>query len=344
VSEPYWVPLSGVPAVGPVPAARVYRSALAGIPSGGALNILNFDSERFDTDNIHDVATNSSRLTCRTAGKYLIGGHLTWNPSAGGSNRAIGFQVNGSILIAQQSEYPQGGSVGVRQSLGAFYDLAVGDYVEMWCQQDSGGSLNAIIEANQSIEFWMIRADTLFGALAPVGGSSAPLVTSLPASPVDGQECILCDSLSAPTYQWHLKYVAAKASNKWVFIGGPPKIVVVATAEATSSATYAALATAGPSFTIPVAGDYIITVGSLINPGATVGSIHSYDIGATGAVDANGAQWTGNTSWLGTPMKTNFHPGLAAGTAIVSKYRNQTAAAATYSGRTLTVQPVAVGG
>ena len=173
---------------------------------------------------------------------------------------------------------------------------------------------------------------------------AVPMVTALPGSPADGQEVILCDDVSNPTYAWRFRYVAAKTSNKWVFIGGPPKIAVVPTAEATSSATYVALATAGPSFTIPVAGDYIITVGSLINPGATVGSIHSYDIGATGAVDANGAQWTGNTSWLGTPMKTNFHQGLAAGTAIVSKYRNQTAAAATYSGRSLTVQPVAVGG
>jgi len=325
-----------------VPACRARRTTVLGTTTAVEI-VVPFDAEDFDTDNIHDVVTNPSRLTCRTAGKYFVAATARWQNVAASGMRRLTIRPNGTATILGESIISPASNTDTEQQVIAIADLAANDYVELFAYQSAGGAVN-LDPTTSPLWFSMIRADTLFGALAPAGGSSAPLVTSLPASPVDGQECILCDSLSAPTYQWHLKYVAAKASNKWVFIGGPPKIAVVATAEATSSATFVALATAGPSFTIPVAGDYIITVGSLINPGATVGSIHSYDIGATGAVDANGAQWTGNTSWLGTPMKTNFHQGLAAGTAIVSKYRNQTAAAATYSGRTLTVQPVAVGG
>ena len=85
---------------------------------------------------------------------------------------------------------------------------------------------------------------------------SPSIGTSLPTAPVDGQEFTLVDSLSAPTYSWKLRYVAAKASNKWVFIGGTPMTARIAASESTTSATYAAMTTPGPSLTIPVAGDY----------------------------------------------------------------------------------------
>src|SRR5215831_1233030 len=222
MSEPYWVPLTGVPAVGPVPAARVYKAAALSVSNATTTGIP-FDTERFDTDNIHDVAVNNGRLTCRTAGKYLIGVNIEWNPNATGE-RIVWLYLNGGTPIAEVRGPANGASATLGQIATVLQDMAVGDFVEVYVYQTSGGALNITATPNYSPEFWMIRQDTLFGALAPAGGSSAPLVTSLPASPVDGQECILCDSLSAPTYQWHLKYVAAKASNKWICIGGAPAI------------------------------------------------------------------------------------------------------------------------
>ncbi|HKE76631.1 MAG TPA: hypothetical protein VKB57_23640 [Acidimicrobiales bacterium] len=47
--------------------------------------------------------------------------------------------------------------------------------------------------------------------------------TSLPASPVDGQEHILVDSTTNPTYQWRFRYNAGSSSAyKWEFVGGSP--------------------------------------------------------------------------------------------------------------------------
>ena len=59
------------------------------------------------------------------------------------------------------------------------------------------------------------------GALLPVQYG-----TSLPTSPVDGQECILVDSLTVPSYQWHMRYNAqGTTSNKWECIGGMSKTI-----------------------------------------------------------------------------------------------------------------------
>jgi hypothetical protein len=46
--------------------------------------------------------------------------------------------------------------------------------------------------------------------------------TTLPASPVNGQEAILVDSTTNPIYQWRFRYNANNTTAyKWEFIGGP---------------------------------------------------------------------------------------------------------------------------
>ena len=45
--------------------------------------------------------------------------------------------------------------------------------------------------------------------------------TSLPASPLDGDEAILVDSTTAPTFTWRFRYNANSTSTyKWEFVGG----------------------------------------------------------------------------------------------------------------------------
>lgn len=85
-------------------------------------------------------------------------------------------------------------------------------------------------------------------------------VTALPSSPTDGQEVVLVDSLTAPTYQWRFRYNAGSSSSyKWEFVGGTPAVASVTAAETTSSTAYAALSGGdnGPNIVVPRAGDYI---------------------------------------------------------------------------------------
>jgi len=125
----------------------------------------------------------------------------------------------------------------------------------------------------------------------PVTNIPVALVTALPSSPFDGQEVVLVDSLSAPTYQWRFRYVAAKATNKWVFIGGAPAYAEVATTSPTfTSTSYIDTTPSGPSLAVPVAGLYVVEAGFRVmaNSGGNAAAIlMSYAIGATAAVDAD---------------------------------------------------------
>lgn len=83
--------------------------------------------------------------------------------------------------------------------------------------------------------------------------------TSLPASPADTQQAILVDSLTVPTYAFLLQYSLSAAG--WLNIGSGFAFSQVATAETTASTSYTALSTAGPQFTMPRAGKYLLEFG-----------------------------------------------------------------------------------
>jgi hypothetical protein len=94
---------------------------------------------------------------------------------------------------------------------------------------------------------------------APVAGSTViPLVTTLPASPFDGQTVDFTDSLTTPSWVWRLRYVAAAPSSKWKFVGGAPLMGEVLTSFSPGTSYQS---DGGPSLTIPVAGYYLIEFG-----------------------------------------------------------------------------------
>jgi hypothetical protein len=171
--------------------------------------------------------------------------------------------------------------------------------------------------------------------------------TSLPVSPFDGQEFILVDSLTAPTYSWRFLYVAAKATNKWVFIGGAPAFSEVAAAEASGSTSYAALGTAGPAIAVPVAGLYVVSIGFTGHNSSSITNyqVMSYDIGATPASD-NDYVGTGDVQFTpGSPWSVSrkMQKTLTALT-LTAKYKLQNGNSLTFSRRWMEVTPMAVGG
>jgi hypothetical protein len=102
------------------------------------------------------------------------------------------------------------------------------------------------------------------GALLPVQYG-----TSLPTSPVDGQEAILVDALTAPSYQWRFRYNgAATGPYKWEFVGGAPYAPAQAASVAIAASGWTGV---GPTFTIPRSGDYLAAVNGYMS-GGTVGA------------------------------------------------------------------------
>lgn len=134
------------------PRARVYHNAAQAIANGGG--VVAYNSERFDNDVIHDTATNNSRLTCKTAGAYLIGATGEFAASAAGV-RELQIRVNGATVIDVQRGPNHGAGLVARLEVTTLYEFAVNDYVEVVAYQDSGGNLNLNSGANYTPEFWM---------------------------------------------------------------------------------------------------------------------------------------------------------------------------------------------
>lgn len=137
--------------------ARVYHNATQSISSGGTAAPLAFNSERYDTDTIHDNSTNNTRLTCKTAGSYLIIGSVLFDVNATGQ-RLLEIRLNGTTLLAdQRTNAIAGGTLGTGLTIATQYPLAVNDYVELLVFQNSGSSLNVLSAGNYTPEFMIVR-------------------------------------------------------------------------------------------------------------------------------------------------------------------------------------------
>ena len=79
--------------------ARVYNSAAQSITTSSA-TALTFDTERYDTDTIHSTSVNTSRLTCITAGIYIISGQMEFASNTVGL-REVFIQLNGTTRIPE---------------------------------------------------------------------------------------------------------------------------------------------------------------------------------------------------------------------------------------------------
>lgn len=101
-----------------------------------------FDSSLVDSYSGHSTSVNTSRYTAQVAGTYLIAGATGWVSSATGG-RGGSFYKNGGVPTGATSIVGAsgGGSVTVAPLTATLVQLAVGDYVELWGFQSSGGNL-----------------------------------------------------------------------------------------------------------------------------------------------------------------------------------------------------------
>ena len=124
--------------------ARVYHSANQSIPND-TITTLAFDSEDYDTDDIHDTVTNNSRLTCKTAGKYLIAACIPYSTNGTGY-RGAWIDLNGSVtLTLARIPAVTSSGIGTYVFIMTVYDLSVNDYVVLKAKQDSGGALDVLV-------------------------------------------------------------------------------------------------------------------------------------------------------------------------------------------------------
>lgn len=135
------------------PRCLVHHSTTQSV-SDSTLTVCAFDSERFDTDSIHDTVTNNSRLTAPVDGIYLIVGTVTFDSNATGERIAF-IYVNGSAQICR-SRVSANAAGETDLCVSALWQLAAADYAELAVVQSSGGSLN-LTNISVAREFGMAR-------------------------------------------------------------------------------------------------------------------------------------------------------------------------------------------
>lgn len=125
------------------PSASIRHSATQSIANNSWVTLA-FNTENWDTDAIHDNATNNSRLTCKTAGKYLVIAHAEFDANATGT-RIVRIDKGG---VNQVQEFSPAAALGLGpMGLTAHItlDMAVNDVVTMLVCQDSGGAINVTV-------------------------------------------------------------------------------------------------------------------------------------------------------------------------------------------------------
>jgi len=139
--------------------ANVCKASAQSINTG-TWTAITFDTERFDSDNYHDNATNNTRFTIPVAGRYVLSANIAFAANATGL-RGLRFFKNGTTIIA--FEQVNAVTTGDYTSLVCtrHYEFAAGDYVTCDAYQGSGGALNVTNAGigDSGLEFTIFRVD-----------------------------------------------------------------------------------------------------------------------------------------------------------------------------------------
>lgn len=118
------------------------RHSLAQLIVRNTYQTLAFDSELFDTDAMHSTTVNNSRLTCQTAGKYLLVAQVSWESSAP-ARRIVVLHKNADVFLSLVDAV-NGATKPQAQNTVTIDALVVEDYVEVWVYHEGLVDVNVV--------------------------------------------------------------------------------------------------------------------------------------------------------------------------------------------------------
>ena len=126
----------------------------------GTQTLLAWDTETYDTDVMHDTATNNSRLKAPTAGMYSVEFNITYAANATGV-RSVNLRLNsaGSSVggTSLQIWRVNATSASAATVTGTWRQrMAAADYVELFGLQTSGGNLDMSIGSAAFMTMWAV--------------------------------------------------------------------------------------------------------------------------------------------------------------------------------------------
>lgn len=135
-------------------AVKATRTTDQNIPNNTP-TVLDFNSEEFDTDTMHDNVTNNSRLTINTAGKWLFGFNCRWENDIDG-DRFVRLLKNGTTIVGQQMLNP-GSPEYYQCTTFPLQDAIVTDFYEIEVQHTAGNALDVEAAGTPPPTFWAHR-------------------------------------------------------------------------------------------------------------------------------------------------------------------------------------------
>ena len=308
----------------PIPRAKVYRTAALNFANGGWTKVP-FDTTAYDTTTMPLADLTNGRIVATVPGVYDVFAEVSM--AVGANARTIALYKNGAHHTYGTAATAAAAGVAGISVLATSIQLNAGDYLEIYAWQNSGGVLAmsaSTFEGNNYLAVGLRSADLW------VLGASPPVVTVLPANPIDGQEVYFRVGAS-PSQKWHLRYSAAYAALDgygWEFFGGSPLVARNDGISSIPSAVYGDAATggAGPSIALPLPGIWDIEHGAYIAVVSTAAGgfgIASLQMGAA-AVNENDAVYVRSATATGgeaTNPSRKVRMTTAVAATVAQKYR-----------------------
>ena len=125
------------------PRCRATKTVIQSIPHNTTTDIT-LPTEDYDVGGMHDLVTNTDRVTIPTGGDgvYILTAGCQWNANSTGE-RAFKFTINGvTENTGDASRHAPTSSGPTRQSISRQASLVAGDIVRVAGNQNSGGALD----------------------------------------------------------------------------------------------------------------------------------------------------------------------------------------------------------
>lgn len=118
-------------------------------PASGTATLAPLDTEIEDNDNMHSTVSNTSRMICQTPGLFAIRAATEWASNATGERRATlrlnsaGSPSGGTFILSRDGAAVAtiGGAMVFPEINITYRMVNIGDYLELFVQQNSGGAL-----------------------------------------------------------------------------------------------------------------------------------------------------------------------------------------------------------
>jgi len=135
---------------------KAYYTANVAVSNNADTPLL-FNSERLDTNNLHDTTTNTGRFTATVAGTYMGLCSVTFASNATGIRYAY-LRLNGGATQIAHAKLTVAGTGNLDHlQIPFMWNFAANDYFELVVFQNSGGSLDVLAQNGISPECGMTR-------------------------------------------------------------------------------------------------------------------------------------------------------------------------------------------